>query len=70
MFILQTLDSSLPTSLSLANLPTMGPRNPTGFDMAEFKAAASPKSAWAKRDPWARKYVLVPNSIDIYSVTN
>lgn len=35
---------------------TMAPRNPTGFDMREFKAAASPSSVWAKRDPWARKY--------------
>ncbi|KAJ9206363.1 hypothetical protein DTO166G4_1240 [Paecilomyces variotii] len=29
-------------------------RNPTGFDMKEFKAAASPNSIWAKKDPWAR----------------
>ena len=35
----------------------MPTRNPTGFDISEFKAAASPKSAYARRDPWARKYV-------------
>lgn len=34
----------------------MPARNPTGFDMAQFKAAASPSSAFAKRDPWVRKY--------------
>lgn len=28
--------------------------NPTGFDLREFKAAASPRSAYARRDPWAR----------------
>ncbi|RDH35103.1 NADH-ubiquinone oxidoreductase B12 subunit family-domain-containing protein [Aspergillus welwitschiae] len=28
--------------------------NPTGFDINEFKAAAHPRSAWAKKDPWAR----------------
>ncbi|OXV10223.1 hypothetical protein Egran_02018 [Elaphomyces granulatus] len=32
----------------------MAPRNLTGFDMKEFKAAASPSSVWAKKDPWAR----------------
>lgn len=35
----------------------MPTRNPTGFDINEFKAAASPKSAYARRDPWVRKYV-------------
>lgn len=43
---------------------TMSARNPTGFDLKQFKAAASPSSSFAKRDPWARKYVtsvrLVP----------
>ncbi|KAL1974521.1 hypothetical protein VTN31DRAFT_4725 [Thermomyces dupontii] len=29
-------------------------RNPTGFDINEFKAAANPRSVWAKNDPWAR----------------
>ncbi|KAL5336531.1 NADH-ubiquinone oxidoreductase B12 subunit family-domain-containing protein [Aspergillus crustosus] len=28
--------------------------NPTGFDVNEFKAAASSRSVYAKRDPWAR----------------
>lgn len=37
------------------SLSTMPARNPTGFDMAQFKAAASPSSAFAKRDPWVRK---------------
>ncbi|KAK1145704.1 hypothetical protein N8T08_003940 [Aspergillus melleus] len=32
----------------------MAVQNPTGFDIKEFKAAASPKSVYAKRDPWAR----------------
>lgn len=32
----------------------MSAQNPTGFDIKEFKAAASPKSVYAKRDPWAR----------------
>ncbi|KAJ5089222.1 hypothetical protein N7532_007906 [Penicillium argentinense] len=32
----------------------MPARNPTGFDINQFKAAASPSSIWAKRDPWAR----------------
>ncbi|KXG50055.1 NADH:ubiquinone oxidoreductase, B12 subunit [Penicillium griseofulvum] len=32
----------------------MPAHNPTGFDLAQFKAAASPSSVWAKRDPWAR----------------
>ena len=43
---------------------TMSPRNLTGFDMKEFKAAASPSSAWAKKDPWARKYVR-SNVLDV-----
>lgn len=42
-------------ALTFAIMPA---RNPTGFDMAQFKAAASPSSVYAKRDPWARKYVL------------
>jgi hypothetical protein len=37
----------------------MPARNPTGFDINEFKAAASPRSVWAKKDPWARQYVLI-----------
>ncbi|KAM5456257.1 hypothetical protein MaudCBS49596_001278 [Microsporum audouinii] len=32
----------------------MAPPNPTGFDMKTFKAAASPTSEWALRDPWKR----------------
>ncbi|KAG5301081.1 NADH-ubiquinone oxidoreductase [Histoplasma ohiense] len=32
----------------------MPPANPTGFDMKTFKAAAHPRSSWAKKDPWAR----------------
>ncbi|QKX61032.1 uncharacterized protein TRUGW13939_08178 [Talaromyces rugulosus] len=32
----------------------MPSRNPTGFDINEFKAAANPRSVWAKKDPWAR----------------
>ncbi|KAF9887330.1 hypothetical protein FE257_010325 [Aspergillus nanangensis] len=32
----------------------MPAQNPTGFSISEFKAAASPRSAYAKRDPWAR----------------
>lgn len=36
---------------------TMPDHNITGFNLAEYKAAASPSSSWAKRDPWARKYV-------------
>lgn len=36
--------------------------NPTGFDISEFKRAASPRSVYAKRDPWARKYVPCPCS--------
>lgn len=36
---------------------TMPTRNPTGFDIGQFKAAASPSSVYAKRDPWARQYV-------------
>ncbi|BDD62175.1 hypothetical protein MPDQ_008096 [Monascus purpureus] len=32
----------------------MPSQNPTGFNIQEFKAAASPTSTWAKRDPWAR----------------
>ncbi|KAF3400752.1 hypothetical protein DPV78_005921 [Talaromyces pinophilus] len=32
----------------------MSSRNPTGFDLNEFKAAAHPRSVWAKKDPWAR----------------
>ncbi|OKL57705.1 hypothetical protein UA08_07067 [Talaromyces atroroseus] len=32
----------------------MSARNPTGFDIKEFKAAAHPRSVWAKKDPWAR----------------
>lgn len=35
----------------------MPTRNPTGFDIGQFKAAASPSSVYAKRDPWARQYV-------------
>lgn len=38
----------------------MPARNPTGFDINQFKAAASPSSVYAKRDPWARKYVEYP----------
>jgi hypothetical protein len=41
-------------SLTARKMPA---RNPTGFDVGQFKAAASPSSVWAKRDPWARKYV-------------
>jgi hypothetical protein len=37
----------------------MPTRNPTGFDINEFKAAASPSSVWAKKDPWARQYVNI-----------
>jgi hypothetical protein len=37
----------------------MSSRNPTGFDIKQFKAAASPSSVFAKRDPWARKYVSI-----------
>jgi hypothetical protein len=33
---------------------TMPTRNPTGFDIGQFKAAASPSSVYAKRDPWVR----------------
>lgn len=33
----------------------MPTNNPTGFSISEFKAAASPRSVWAQRDPWARK---------------
>lgn len=33
----------------------MPTNNPTGFSIAEFKAAASPRSFYAKQDPWARK---------------
>ncbi|KAK2786493.1 hypothetical protein FQN52_007798 [Onygenales sp. PD_12] len=32
----------------------MAAPNPTGFDMKTYKAAAHPRSTWAKRDPWAR----------------
>lgn len=38
-------------------------RNPTGFDINEFKAAANPRSVWAKNDPWARKYVGMITSV-------
>ncbi|EYE90356.1 NADH dehydrogenase [ubiquinone] 1 beta subcomplex subunit 3 [Aspergillus ruber CBS 135680] len=31
--------------------------NPTGFDISEFKRAASPRSVYAKRDPWARNEI-------------
>ncbi|EGD92524.1 NADH-ubiquinone oxidoreductase B12 subunit [Trichophyton tonsurans CBS 112818] len=34
----------------------MAPPNPTGFDMKTFKAAASPTSEWALRDPWKRQF--------------
>ncbi|KAL3476939.1 putative NADH-ubiquinone oxidoreductase B12 subunit [Aspergillus californicus] len=34
-------------------MPTQNP-NPTGFKPSEFIAASSPKSVYAKRDPWAR----------------
>lgn len=34
----------------------MAAPNPTGFDINEFKRAASPRSVYARRDPWARKY--------------
>ena len=30
--------------------------NPTGFDLNKFKAAAHPRSEWARRDPWGRGY--------------
>jgi len=40
----------------------MPARNPTGFDINQLKAAASPNSIWAKRDPWARKYDRFPVS--------
>lgn len=44
-----------PTFLSPPCHPlTMAGTNPTGFDIKEFKAAASPRSVWAKKDPWAR----------------
>ncbi len=45
-----------PHSVSFVSV-TMPTRNPTGFDINQFKAAASPSSVYAKRDPWARKYV-------------
>ncbi|PYH86465.1 NADH-ubiquinone oxidoreductase B12 subunit [Aspergillus uvarum CBS 121591] len=32
----------------------MARTSPTGFDVNEFKAAAHPRSTWAKKDPWAR----------------
>lgn len=50
---------SISKPLTYTHPTTMMPtRNPTGFDINEFKAAASPRSVYAKRDPWARKYVL------------
>ncbi|KAL2818173.1 NADH-ubiquinone oxidoreductase B12 subunit family-domain-containing protein [Aspergillus cavernicola] len=36
-------------------MPASNPAsNPTGFNPSEFKAAASPRSVYAKRDPWVR----------------
>ncbi|KAJ5908361.1 hypothetical protein N7495_001043 [Penicillium taxi] len=32
----------------------MSARNPTGFDIKQLKAAASPSSIYRKQDPWAR----------------
>ncbi|KAL2793831.1 NADH-ubiquinone oxidoreductase B12 subunit family-domain-containing protein [Aspergillus germanicus] len=32
----------------------MPAHNPTGFDVNEFKAAAHPRSVYAKRSPWTR----------------
>lgn len=48
-----------PHSVSFVSVK-MPARNPTGFDINQFKAAASPSSVYAKRDPWARKYVEYP----------
>lgn len=45
---------SAPYSNALFKMPS---RNPTGFDINEFKAAAHPRSVWAKKDPWARQSV-------------
>lgn len=52
--LLHSPSLALYPTVRLPSTSTMSAQNPTGFDIKEFKAAASPKSVYAKRDPWAR----------------